>query len=38
MWNQKDGTNELIYKTEKDSETLKTNLQLPKRKVGGGQR
>ena len=28
-------TNELIYKTETDSQTLKTNLWLPKGKCGG---
>ena len=28
-------TNELIYKTETDSQTQKTNLWLPKEKVGG---
>ena len=36
MWNPKrNDTNELIYKT--DSQTLKTNLLLPKGK-GGGER
>ena len=31
MWNlKKNDTNELIYKTEIDSETQKTNLWLPK--------
>ena len=30
MWNLKYDTNELIYKTETDSQTWKTNLQLPK--------
>ena len=31
MWNLKNSyTNELIYKTETDSHTLKTNLWLPK--------
>ena len=35
MWNQKENdTNELIYKTEIDSQTQKTNLQLPKVKGG----
>ena len=34
MWNLKDDTNELIYKTEKDSQTSKTNLWLPKGKGG----
>ena len=33
---QKDDTNELIYKTERDSQTLKTNLCLPKGKGGAG--
>ena len=28
MWYKKNGTNELIYKTERESETQKTNLQL----------
>ena len=36
MWNLKNDTNELIYKTETDSETQKTNLWLPKGKVGEG--
>ena len=36
MWNLKNNTNELIYKTEIDSQTQKTNLQLPKGKGGGG--
>ena len=36
MKNEKKDTNELIYKTERDSQTLKTNLWLPKGK-GGGQ-
>ena len=31
-WNLTNDTNELIYKTERDSQTLKTNLWLPKRK------
>ena len=30
MWNLKYDTNGLIYKTETDSQTWKTNLQLPK--------
>ena len=36
MWNlkKKKDTNELIYKTEVDSEPLKTNLRLPKGKGG----
>ena len=29
-------TDELIYKTETDSQTQKTNLWLPKGKAGGG--
>ena len=37
MWNLKYDTNELIYKTEIDSQTQKTNLWLPKRKGGGGR-
>ena len=37
MWNlKKNNTNELIYKTETDSQTSKTNLWLPKGKRGGG--
>ena len=37
MWNLKYDTNELIYKTETESQTQKTNLWLPKEKgVGGG--
>ena len=37
MWNlKKKNTNELIYKTEIDSQTQKTNLLLPKGKGGGG--
>ena len=35
MWNLKNDTNELIYKTEIDSQTLKTHLWLPKGKGGG---
>ena len=41
MWNLKNDTNELIYKTETDSQTEKTNLWLPKgKRVGrdGGER
>ena len=30
MWNLKKDTNELIYRTEIDSQTLKTNLWFPK--------
>ena len=37
MWNlKKKDINELIYKTEMDSQTLKTNLQFPKGKERGG--
>lgn len=36
MLNLKYDTNGLIYKTETDSQTWKTNLGLPKGKVGGG--
>ena len=32
MWNLKNDTHELIYKTETDSQTQKTNLLLPKGK------
>ena len=32
----KNDINELIYKTETDSQTQKTNLWLPKEKAGGG--
>ena len=37
MWNLilKNGTNELIYKTETNLQMLKTNLWLPKGKCGG---
>ena len=36
MWNlKKKGTNKLIYKTERDSQTQKTNLWLPKGKGRG---
>ena len=36
MWNlKKYDTNELIYKTETDSQTSKTNLRLPKGKSEG---
>ena len=37
MWNlkkKKKDTNELIYKTETDSQTLKTSVWLPKGKLG----
>ena len=37
MWNlKKNDTNEIIYKTEIDSQKQKTNLWLPKGKGGGG--
>ena len=36
MWTlNKTGTNELIYKTETDPQTWKTNLWFPKGKVAG---
>ena len=35
MWNLKNDTSELIYKTETDSQTQKTNSWLPKVKGGG---
>ena len=35
MWDLKYDTNELIYKTEADSQTQKTNLWLPKGKGVG---
>ena len=35
MWNLKCDTNQLIYKTETDSQTQKTNLWLPKGKGEG---
>ena len=35
-WNLKYDTNELIYEIEMDSQTLKTNFWLPKRKKEGG--
>ena len=36
IWNlKKIDTNELIYKTDVDPQTSKTNLWLPKGKVGG---
>ena len=38
MWNLKYDTNELIYKTETDPQTQKTNLWLPKGKAGGGDK
>ena len=36
MASKKNGTDELTYKTETDSQTLKTSLQLPKGESGGG--
>ena len=36
IWNLKYNTNKSIYKTEIDSHTQKTNLQLPKAKRGEG--
>ena len=38
MWNLKNDTDELIYKTETDSQTSKTNLWLKKGKVKGRDR
>ena len=38
MWNLKRCTNQLIYKTETDSQTQETNLQLPKRKGWRGDK
>ena len=38
MWNLKYDTNELIYKTEIDSQTEKTDLRLANRKGGGGHK
>ena len=35
VWNLEYDTNELIYKTETDSQTQKTNLWSPKGKGGG---
>ena len=35
MWNLKYGTNELIYKTETDSQTERTDLWLPRESWGG---
>ena len=34
MWNLKNDINEVIYKAERDSQTCKTNLWLPKGKGG----
>ena len=36
MWNLKYDTNELIYKTETDSQTQRTDLWLPRGAGGGG--
>ena len=36
LWNLKNDTNELIYKTETDSQTQKPDLRLPKGKGGEG--
>ena len=36
MWNLKITTNELIYKTETDSQRQKTSFSFPKGKRGGG--
>ena len=36
MWNLKYDTNELIYETETDSQTQKTDLWLPRGRGGGG--
>ena len=36
MESKKNDTNELIYRTETDSQTSKTNLRLPKGKGGEG--
>ena len=38
MESKKKDTNELIYKTETDLQTQKTNLQLPKGKGGMGDK
>ena len=37
MWNLKYDIDELIHKTETDSQTEKTNLQLPKGTAGEGK-
>ena len=37
IWDLKSDANELIYKTETDSQTQKTNLWLPQEKRGGGR-
>ena len=38
IWNLQYDTNELICKTERDSQTWKTNLRLPKGKVVEGSK
>ena len=38
MWNPKYGTNEPIYKTETDSQTYRTDLQLPRARWVGEDR
>ena len=35
MWNLKYGKNELIYRTETDSKTLRTDPWLPRERKGG---
>ena len=35
MWNLKNNTNELIYKTETDSQTKKTNIATKGERIGG---
>ena len=35
MWNLKKGQNELLFRTDTDSQTFK-NLWFPRRQVGGG--
>ena len=37
MWNLKCDTNELTYKTERDSQTQRTDLWLPKGREGVGE-
>ena len=37
MWDLKKNTNELICRTETHSQTLKTNLRLPKGQAGSGE-
>ena len=38
MWIKKNDTNKLIYKTETNSQTYKTNSWLPKGKVEGADK